>query len=155
MLPSGVISYVIMDSNVVNHSQQDSSKVDHHGPLTRYVKLRVTHAPGMPGTFSPPPLVGDPDLHHGTCVTHVPWCMPGSLTSGFLWILWRGKRSRHSWRIRNGQFYVSGKRSIGEGLLTDLIVSHSKYIFRTVLNIGNCFYICQTNLHDYVRITID
>ena len=26
-----------------------------HGPLTRYVKLWVAHAPGMPGTFSPPP----------------------------------------------------------------------------------------------------
>ena len=25
----------------------------HHGPLTRYVKLQVAHAPGMPGTFSP------------------------------------------------------------------------------------------------------
>ena len=24
------------------------------GPLTRYVKLRVAHAPGVPGTFSPP-----------------------------------------------------------------------------------------------------
>ena len=24
-----------------------------HGPLARYVKLRVAHAPGMPGTFSP------------------------------------------------------------------------------------------------------
>ena len=23
-------------------------------------------------------------MHHGTCVTHVPWCMPGSLTRGFL-----------------------------------------------------------------------
>ena len=29
--------------------------IDFHGPLTRYVKLRVAHAPGMPGTFSPPP----------------------------------------------------------------------------------------------------
>ena len=27
----------------------------------------------------------DPDMRHATCVTHVPWCMPGSLTSGFLW----------------------------------------------------------------------
>ena len=27
----------------------------YNGPLTRYVKLRVAHAPGMPGTFSPPP----------------------------------------------------------------------------------------------------
>ena len=46
-----------------------------HGLLNRYVKLRVAHAPGMPGTFSPPPRVSDPDMHHGTCVTHVPWCM--------------------------------------------------------------------------------
>ena len=42
-----------------------------HGPLLRYVKLRVAHAPGMRGTFSPPPWVSDPDMHHGTCVTHV------------------------------------------------------------------------------------
>ena len=36
----------------------------------------------MPGTFSPPLLISDPDIHHGTCVTHVPWCMPGLQTSG-------------------------------------------------------------------------
>ena len=24
-------------------------------------------------------LVSDPGMHHGTCVTHVPWCMSGSL----------------------------------------------------------------------------
>ena len=63
-------------------------------PLARYVKLRFAHAPGMPGTFSPPARASDPDMHHGTCVTHVPWCMPGSLTSGFLWSRWRGIRSR-------------------------------------------------------------
>ena len=28
-----------------------------HGPLARYVNLRVAHALGMPGTFSPPPRV--------------------------------------------------------------------------------------------------
>ena len=28
------------------------------------------------------PRVSDPDMHHGTCVTHVPWCMSGSLTRG-------------------------------------------------------------------------
>ena len=27
-------------------------------------------------------LVSDPGMHHGTCVTHVPWCMSGSLTRG-------------------------------------------------------------------------
>ena len=28
------------------------------------------------------PLVSDPDMNHGTCVTHVPWFMSGSLTRG-------------------------------------------------------------------------
>ena len=61
-----------------------------HGSLTRYVKLRVAHATGMP--------------------RNVPWCMPGSLTSDFIWGRWRGKRTRHSRCMRNPQFYVSGKR---------------------------------------------
>ena len=63
----------------------------HDGPLARYVKLQVVHVRGMLGTFSPPPQVSDPGMHHGTCMTHVPWCMPGSLTSGFLWSQWREK----------------------------------------------------------------
>ena len=54
-----------------------------HGPLTRYAKLRVVHATGMPGTFSPPPRGSDPDMHQGTCVTPLSWFMPGSITSGF------------------------------------------------------------------------
>ena len=73
-------------------------------------KIAGAHAPGMPGTFSPPPRVSDSDMHHGTCVTHVPWCIPGSLTRGFLWIRRRGNLSRHSRRMRNPQFYISGKR---------------------------------------------
>ena len=32
--------------------------------------------------FKMKPLVSDPGMHHGTCVTHVPWCMSGSLTCG-------------------------------------------------------------------------
>ena len=72
------------------------------------------HAPRMPGTFSPSPQVSDPDMHHGTCVTHVPWCMPGSLTSGFLWNRQRGKTFRHSRHMRNLPFYVSGKRPVVE-----------------------------------------
>ena len=28
------------------------------------------------------PLVNYPSMHHGTCVTHVPWCMSGSLFRG-------------------------------------------------------------------------
>ena len=59
----------------------------HNGPLTIYVKWRVPHVPGMSGTISRhrlqrKPLVNDPGMHHGTCVTHVSWCMSGSLTRG-------------------------------------------------------------------------
>ena len=50
-------------------------------------------------------LVSDPSMLHGTCVTHVPWCMSGSLTHGG-----RGKHSRHSRRMHNPQFCISGKR---------------------------------------------
>ena len=56
-----------------------------HGPLTRYVKLRVAHVSRMPWTFSPPRRLSDPHVHHSTCVTRVSWCMPRSLTTGFLW----------------------------------------------------------------------
>ena len=84
----------------------------HHGLLARYVKLPVAHAPEMPGTFSLPLWVSDPNMHHDTCVTHVPWCMTGSLPSGFLWNLWWGKHSWHSQRMRNPQFCVSGNRPV-------------------------------------------
>ena len=49
-----------------------------------------------------------------TCLTHVPWCMQWSLTSGFLWSQWRGKRSRHSRRMGNPQFYASRKRPMAD-----------------------------------------
>ena len=60
-----------------------------NGPLARSVKLRVAHAPGMPETFPPPTRVSDPDMHHGTCVTHVLWCLPGSLISRLRLCRWR------------------------------------------------------------------
>ena len=47
----------------------------------------------------------------------MPWCMPGSLTSGFLLSRWRGKRSWHFRRMRNPQFYVSGKRIMESALM--------------------------------------
>ena len=112
----------------------------HHGPLARYVKLRVAHAPGM---FSPPPRVSDPDMHHGTYVTHVPWCMPGLLTSGFFWSRWRGKRSRHSRRMRKPQFYVSGRRPIelrwlGHGLAFAIMRVFCFRNGRQDFNINDC-----------------
>ena len=78
-------------------------------PLARYVKLWVAHAPGMPGTFSPTPRVSDTDMHHGLCVTHVPWC-----TNGYFCSLWRGNRSQHYRRMHSPQFYVSSKRPMAQ-----------------------------------------
>ena len=103
------LKYFLVDdkSPISLHIQYRHTKdhgIGNHGPSTRYLKLRVLRAPGMLRTFSPPPRVNDPDMHHGTC-------MPGSL-SGFLWSQWRGKRSRQFRRMRNPQFYVSGKRSM-------------------------------------------
>ena len=57
-----------------------------------------------------PATTGGPDMHHGTCVTHVQWCTPGSLSQVSFWSRSRGKRYRHSRCMRNPQFYVSGKR---------------------------------------------
>ena len=67
---------------------------------------------GDAGNVFPATAVSDPDMHHGTCGTHVPWCMTGSLSGSSLWSQWRVKRSRFSRRKLKPQFYVSGKRPI-------------------------------------------
>ena len=78
----------------------------HKGPVTRkmfsFDDVIMSRGRGL--------LVTGPYNHHGTCLAHVPWCMPGSLTSVFLCSQSRGRRSRHSRGVRNPQFYVSGKR---------------------------------------------
>ena len=54
-------------------------------PLTRYVNLWVAHAPGISShrlQMFKGLLVSDPGIHHCTHVTHVPWCMLGSLARG-------------------------------------------------------------------------
>ena len=65
-------------ATLLNIPTSESATI-HHGPLTRYAKLRVTHACHR---LKRKPLVSDPGMHHDTCVTHVPWCMSGSLTCG-------------------------------------------------------------------------
>ena len=106
-----------------------------YGPLTRYVKLRVAHAPGIPETFSPPPRDSDPVMHHGTRVTHVSWCMPGLPTSGYLRSRWREKRSRHSRRMRNPQFWVSGKRPMVPETFGIALV-HTRYPYTVCTFVG-------------------
>ena len=96
-----------------------------HGPLARYVKLRVAHASGMPGTFSLPPASKETacqrsrhasrHVRHARAVMHVGIAKPQ----------WRGKRSRHSRRMRNSQFYVSVKRPMAD-LSTICTPCHTK-----------------------------
>ena len=120
-----------------------------HGPLSRYEKLRVAHAPGMPGTFSPLPRISDPDMHHGTCVTHVPWCMPGSLTNGLTLKSVRGKRSRHSRRMRNPQCCVSGKRPmVWRAELHRLLDENIPHIYIYI------FPVTQSTTHNYVYLEV-
>ena len=57
----------------------------HNGPLTRYVncglRMRRECRERFPRyRLQRKALVSDPVMHHGTCVTHVPWCMSGSRT---------------------------------------------------------------------------
>ena len=90
---------------------------------------RACACAGNDGNVSPPPGVSNPNIHHGTCVTHVPWCMPGSLTSGFLWSMWRGKRSRHS----RGAFATRNFTYLVRGLW---LISSMKYLLGTSIAIG-------------------
>ena len=77
--------------------------ITHHrdGSLTRYVKLRVVHAPGMQRAISPPSTsnetISDPGKHHRTC-------RGARRDRPTRW------RRKHSRRMRNPQVYVSGKR---------------------------------------------
>ena len=77
----------------------------------RHVNVNILHTSeyALPGTCPPPPGLSGPDMHQSMRVTHVRWCMPGSLTSGFLWSQWRRKGSQHSRRMRNPQYDVFGK----------------------------------------------
>ena len=97
--------------------------MNQQGPIIEPQKIKhITWAPcqirkivdcactGNAGNVSPPPRVSNPDMHHDTSVTHVPWCTPGSLTKSSIWSRWRGKRSRHSQRMHIPHFCVSGKR---------------------------------------------
>ena len=101
-----------------SQSEKDNHNCFTYWPWASYKirKIAGWACTGNAGNVSPPSGVSDPDMHHVTCVTHVPWCILGSLTSGFLRSRWRGKRRgkrpRHSRRMCNSQFYVFGKRPI-------------------------------------------
>ena len=86
-----------------------------NGPLTRYAKLRVAHAPGMPAT-----VPRHRELPIPTCITVCAWrtCRDAC---AFLWNRWWRKRSRHSRQMRHPQFCISGKRPMGRQLTSNSI----------------------------------
>ena len=74
--------------------------------------------------FQRKPLVNDPGMHHGTSsARHVEIANPR----------WRGKRSRHSRRMRNPQFYVSVKRPIARKVGSWTSTSSLRH-FKRILN---------------------
>ena len=60
------------------------------------------------------PLVGDPAMHHGTCVSQVPWCMSGPLIHGGGENVPGIPFSPAFRRMRKPQFYLSGKRPMAQ-----------------------------------------
>ena len=61
------------------------------------------------------PLVSYPGMHHGTYVTGI-W-QEAHGHAGITNLRWQGKCYRLSRRMRNPQFYISGKRPMSQGLL--------------------------------------
>ena len=94
-----------------------------------------------------------------TCITarawpHVPWCMSGSLTSGFLWNRWRSKRSRHSRRMRNQKFYVSGKRPMAAHVMSrwQFISNNILSSYLKTKNMYCCFKRKWNNFHRLLSV---
>ena len=76
----------------------------HYGPLTRYKKLQVAHAPGMPGTFSPPPISKETTSQRSRHASRHVRQARAVMHVGIAYLRWRGKRSRHSRRMRTRNF---------------------------------------------------
>ena len=121
-----------------------------HGPLTRNVKWRVAHAPGMPGTFSPPSTLKETAIQqsrhasryvrHTRAVIHVGIANPR----------WREKRSRHSWSMRNPSFYVSVQRPMER--------KQSKLLSRKKVfpvNLDSCSFLMDFHPSCYVMLQCD
>ena len=126
----------------------------------------VAHALGIPGTFSLPPRISDPDMHDGMCVTHVPWCMTGSLTSGFLWSRWRCTVAVHEqtrnftylargpWhRLCSPQFPVSATKKLwGIRTVVDIRFTSLEANFKNIKSISESTVFSKYQWYHYQRI---
>ena len=115
-----------------------------HGPLTRYVKLQVAHAPGMPGTFSPAAdFKWNRWLAIPACITARAWrtcrdacrdrspAVTGKTFPAF---------SAHA----HPQFCVSGKRPIP---LRTTTITHTKQAQLTRRKTWPCICTISSNIH--------
>ena len=91
-----------------------------NGPLTRYVTLWDAHAPGMPWTFSPPPILKEIASYRSRHASRHVRDARAVMDVGIANPRWRGNRSWHSRRMRNTQFCVYGKRPMEQGGCHDL-----------------------------------
>ena len=83
---------------------------------------KIAGCAGMPGTFLPPPITTETacsrsrhakrHVRHARAMMHVGIANPR----------WRGKRSRHSQRMPNPQFYVTGERPIEASLYVEFLL---------------------------------
>ena len=109
-------------------------------------------------------LYSDPGMHHGTCVTHVPWCMSGSLTCGD-----GENRSRHSRRmhIRNFAYLARGPlscyiiyichrcyRSLPTLLYQIFFTGLNRYLCKTVSNHRSFHCLFHRMFLEYVKVNI-
>ena len=79
-----------------------------HGPLTRYLKSKIAHTGNAGVTFSSPPPLKETASQRSR---HEPRHVRDAhavMNVGIANPRWAGKRSRHSRRMRNSEFWVSG-----------------------------------------------
>ena len=95
-------------------------------PLTRYAKLQFAHAPGLSGTFSPPPTPTETaSLRYRHASRHVRYAR-ALMHVGIANPRWRGKRSQHSQRMCIPRFFIYDKRPIVQSLRRALILNDTQ-----------------------------
>ena len=103
-----------------------------HGPLTRYVKLQVAHAPGMPGTFSyAADFNGNRYLATPACITARAWRTCRDACRDRLHAV-TGKTFPAFPAHAHPQFCVSGKRPMQFSIRTHCVVLINFHITNTV-----------------------
>ena len=98
-----------------------------HGPLARFVILRVVHAPRIPGRFP----------HH--CGLAIPTCITARAMMHAGIVNWRyplmsvaGKTFPALRRMRNPQFYVPGKRFMMQDTTT-CVIDRTRYSYSVMV----------------------